>query len=443
MSARLFRIMSLTGGAVLALTAHGGGGPKFRKPVPPGVVELINQGIGSLVELKDGTLLSNNGRRSTDGGFIWSKPQSFGEGVGGHLVTLDSGALAITRGGPGLVGWWRPCELRVSEDEGKTWSDVRKAELLGGPYHDTMIQLESGRLLWATRVCFANDAHPNYDYKTVSSYGTWKGRRMQVAGHYHYPEIDIASVGRSDDLGKTWKIGVPGATSAPRAYTSAILMGWFDGKGEPNGEAGITACDEPNLAETKNGRVLFMARSTVGRLVYSYSDDGGEHWSLVRPTELPSSYSPCRLRRIPKTGDLLCVWNQVSREEIRRGYRRGRLSAAISTDNGVSWKDFRTLEVSEGLEDMEQVLPEEPITPVSAARDVGELPDGFAVFDYPNVCFAGDRVYVMYSRAWVRPLDRPKQSDPNAERIVTKLEVQATWKSESVLRIYPLKWFVQ
>ena len=47
-------------------------------------------------------------------------------------------------------------------------------------------------------------------------------------------------------------------------------------------------------------------------------------WSLPQPTELASSYSPCRLRTIPTAGDLLCVWNQVSGDEIRRGLRRSR-----------------------------------------------------------------------------------------------------------------------
>ena len=91
----------------------------------------------------------------------------------------------------------------------------------------------------------------------------------------------------------------------------------------------------------------------------------------------------------------------MSREEIRRSYRRGRLSAAISRDSGESWEHFKTIEVSAGLADVEQIAPEYPIIPVIGLPDVGVLPDDFATFDYANVCFAGDRVFLIYHRSWV------------------------------------------
>ena len=53
-------------------------------------------------------------------------------------------------------------------------------------------------------------------------------------------------------------------------------MGWFDAEGIPNGRGGITAVDEPSVAECADGRVMLMARSTVGRLVQSASEDGGQ-----------------------------------------------------------------------------------------------------------------------------------------------------------------------
>jgi len=130
----------------------------------------------------------------------------------------------------------------------------------------------------------------------------------------------------------------------------------------------VTDTDEPTIAETKDGKVLFFARSTVGRIVQSWSDDGGVHWTPVLPTNLANSYSPARLVRIPKTGDLLCVWNHMSGEEIRRGYRRGRLTAAISKDGGHAWENFKTLELSEGLDDVARVEPEYPITMLVRAR---------------------------------------------------------------------------
>ena len=35
-----------------------------------------------------------------------------------------------------------------------------------------------------------------------------------------------------------------------------------------------------------------------------------------------------------------------------------------------------------------------------AVPDLGQLPDDFAVFRYPNVRVVGDRVFILYAREW-------------------------------------------
>jgi hypothetical protein len=45
-----------------------GQGEIFCKPPPEGVIEVVGLGINTLVERKDGSLLVNNARVSTDGG---------------------------------------------------------------------------------------------------------------------------------------------------------------------------------------------------------------------------------------------------------------------------------------------------------------------------------------------------------------------------------------
>jgi len=204
-------------------------------------------------------------------------------------------------------------------------------------------------------------------------------------------------------------------------------MGWFDFNGEPNGMAGITSVGESSIVELTDGRVLVFGRSVVGRIVYSHSSDGGESWAALRPTELAASGSPSRLRRIPGTNDLLCVWNQISGEEIRRGYRRGRLSAAISKDDGATWENFKTLELSDGLDNVDRVEPDAEVRMVRGRKDVGALPDGYAFYHYANVNFAKDNVYIMYSRG------HPDMGI--AEELVAH--------QEGVMRIYPLKWFYE
>jgi hypothetical protein len=121
----------------------------------------------------------------------------------------------------------------------------------------------------------------------------------------------------------------------------------------------------------------------------------------------------------------MCVWNQVSKEEIHRGYRRGRLSVAISQNNGETWEHFKTIEVSEGLSEVEYIPPEYLIKMVRACDDVGQLPEGWAYFHYANVRFAGDKVYLMYLRG----------------SLLLGVAEQNLNKQEQILRIYPLEWF--
>ena len=97
---------------------------------------------------------------------------------------------------------------------------------------------------------------------------------------------------------------------------------------------------------------------------------------------------------------------------------------AISVDSGATWGHFKTLELSEGLEDVDRIPPEYPIKMTRARDDVGHLPDGWAYFHYANVCFAADKVYIMYHRGG--PL--------------LGIAEQNLKKQEHVLRIYPLDW---
>ena len=381
-------------------------------------VEIVGvAGINSsLVQLKDGSLLSSDGRRSTDAGHTWSEAQSFGDGVSGAgIMRLQSGKLALVS----PVGY-AAGQMHLSGDEGKSWTLAGPIKTPGGPIYelgDTMIQLESGRLLYCWDYNMAGN-HPGLEYETVTARGTWKGVSYDVEGHGHLPEYFAAGFSWSDDEGKSWTYGT--WTNMPN-----VLMGWFDEAGVPNGNSGITPCGESSIVQTQDGRVLIFGRSTVGRIVHSYSSDHGERWLPLLPTDLAASNSPPRLRRIPGTGDLLCIWNQVSGDEIRDGFRRGRLSSAISKDNGQTWENFKTIEACEGMSDAERVDPDAAIKPVLARQDVGELPDGYAYYHYANICFADDRVYLMYARGYPQ----------------IGVAEQLLHQQEQVLRIYPLQWF--
>ena len=60
------------------------------------------------------------------------------------------------------------------------------------------------------------------------------------------------------------------------------------------------------------------------------------------PVQSPES--PATIRRIPATGDLLLVWNNAFTAGANHGGKRTPLTAAISSDDGQTWKHIRNLE---------------------------------------------------------------------------------------------------
>ena len=115
----------------------------------------------------------------------------------------------------------------------------------------------------------------------------------------------------------------------------------------------------------------------------------------------------------------MCVWNNVSANEIRLGYRRGRLSVAISSD-GEAWKHAKTLECHGALEDRGYVQPEEKLQLARSLSDVGDLHPDWGVADYATINFHGDDVLVGYVQ----------QKGLDDDRV-----------SSHKIRVIPLDWF--
>src|SRR5947208_3298467 len=90
---------------------------------PPAVVTEVTGVLGSsssLVELKDGSLLANDGRTSRDGGATWSAPRTFDTGVAGAgLLRLESGAIALVSQLGYAAG-----HVWLSRDEGTSWQSA-------------------------------------------------------------------------------------------------------------------------------------------------------------------------------------------------------------------------------------------------------------------------------------------------------------------------------
>jgi len=301
---------------------------------------------GAVIELDDGRLLlaythfyrgggdwdagDIRGKISEDGGSTWSEPFV----IHANTARCNSGRLALIRlpQYPAVLPDWQASAsvlgliyvdlnlfydtrlyLTTSADEGETWSRDLQINETGTLGHicqrgDTALVLSSGRIL-------------------VPVYGLFGG---MCASFMYY----------SDDAGSTWL----------RSYGEISIK---------LGEAGRTYAyadfEEPAVAELRDGRLLCFGRTRLGQLYQSFSEDQGITWSEPEPTGLASSYSPASLKTIPETGDLLCVWNQVSGQEIADGLGRMRMSCAISTDDGESWTHFKNLE---SLDDVARIEPE-------------------------------------------------------------------------------------
>jgi len=101
---------------------------------------------------------------------------------------------------------------------------------------------------------------------------------------------------------------------------------------------------EPEVVELDDGKLLMIIRTQRGRIATSLSTDGGDHWSLASELLVQSPESPATIRRVPATGDLLLIWNNAYSPATGHGGKRTPLTAAISSDEGRTWRNDRDLE---------------------------------------------------------------------------------------------------
>jgi hypothetical protein len=369
--------------------------------------------FASVVRLKDGSFVTERGQRSTDGGRTWHQSNTFHPAGDKGLLRLPNGELGAYDGkwsldtavGKGTNHW----DFRWSDDEGKRWSDpvqITKPGLTMG-LENAMFSLKSGRLVLATYSQFIGS---RFD-KRGASWGSYRGVRMQVETEGHFPVLEAGRIYYSDDNGRQWKA------------SDGWIMGWRDNK--------RTDCfTEPCGVELKDGRFLLLGRTLTGRIARAISDDGGRSWwPGARSTELMSSYSPCCVGRLPTTGDLVVIWNQLSRAEIRKGLRRCRLSSAISKDEGKTWASFKNIDAIQSMGGTSHIPPDPDLTPVAGDDEVGELPADLALFHYPNLSIVDDAVFLCYDVIGYRVT-----TDKDGTKSTTPVRKPRT-------RILPAEWF--
>ncbi len=273
-----------------------------------------------IIELKNGSLLlaytgfcgggSDDfsparilGKISEDGGKSWSSSFTIQKNIArqnimsASLLRLDSREIALFYGHKNSYTDLKHY-MRKSFDEGKSWSCAVCVTPQSGYNvinNARMIQLSSGRLL--APICYTPDIdRPDWHV--------------------------ISTCFFSDDNGKTWE------------------------KSKTNLNLPKRGADEPGLVELKDGSVLMIIRTYLGRIYKSYSFDNGLTWSRPKPMDLVSPGSPATVKRIPSTGDLLIVWNNNYEPDTVGAGARTPLTVAISKDEGETWENFKNLESS-------------------------------------------------------------------------------------------------
>lgn len=290
----------------------------FERIVAPVSPSFPRNGEGDVIQLADGRLLMVYGRFegggdaspatlqgmvSDDNGRNWAPSGTVQENVGGCNVM--SASLHRAPDGDLLLLFLRKDEprtvctpfLRRSADEGETWSEPHPVAEVGSGYYvvnnDRIVMLEGGRLL--------------------------------IPAHHN---VDIADrrggdvVFCSDDGGRKW-------TASPSNPFFA------HSKSGPQ---------EPGVVELKDGRVMMWCRCDLGEIYCCFSSDGGETFGDWRPGGLAAPCAPASIRRLPSTGELLCVFNHHATPPEYWAQTRSPLTAAVSSDEGESWRIAGDLE---------------------------------------------------------------------------------------------------
>jgi Neuraminidase (sialidase) len=267
-------------------------------------------------------------RYSDDDGITWSTEDRVLVEQEGTTNVMSPSLLRLHDGRIALVylrkDGLKSClaYFRSSSDELKTLSDPILITHEPGYYtvnNDRVIQLKCGRIIIPASLC-------RYRGPSVLAPGE------KPVSFFAAPTIILYWF--SDDGGERW---MESLTSYYRCFPSGHGL------------------QEPGIIELLDGRLWSWTRSGPGvggwggRQWESYSDDLGQTWTEPRPSQFISPSSPMQVKRFPKSGHLLAVWNDHSGRfktprPLEISWGRTPLVSAISEDDGKTWKHYRLLE---------------------------------------------------------------------------------------------------
>jgi hypothetical protein len=160
---------------------------------------------------------------------------------------------------------------------------------------------------------------------------------------------------------------------------------------------------------------------------------------------LASPPAPLAIKRIPSTGDLLVVWQQVSNWEGMIGLYRHRLSCAISKDDGVTWQNHRNLESLDDTTVIENPVEAQMYGVYRQPLDRKRYrhAPGFIRCSYPTLTFLGDSAIISYGLSSLgdeNTLNQVYGTDSKA--VFEKLGVGPKGRANRI-RVLPVSWFYQ
>ena len=345
--------------------------------------------------------------------FLNAVPEKYAKGLvdkrnEASLVALKRGRVALYYQRGGRAGY------RISRDAGETWERMMPCRLASGKViltGDCMpVRLASGALglvlhagyklrftvskneggMWTEPVAINPDGPTGKPFNG-SPFVTGSGRIVVPVWHippgqktiplWRQPSRVETICWLSDDEGKTWT-----RSEGVAVEHDALALPFEEAVG----------------VELEDGRLMLFGRTNMARIFKCYSEDNGETWTNPEPTPLVSSYAPCALGRMPG-GDLLAVWNQSSLEEVKKTFRRHRLTCAVSSDEGMTWEHHRNLESLDDVAKIEDevnwdVLDMDHELAYEQPADKTKYPHapGPLRCTYASIAFTEDRAVIVY-----------------------------------------------
>ena len=273
--------------------------------MPDGTLVAAYNGFASKVGSSGGGDASDaslNAFTSVDGGYTWSDGKPFLLKSEGSLNLLNPTYIWLAGGELGLIYGEKVADeiayiyIRRSSDNGITWGEAQCiTDAPQGytilPSGHRVLRLSTGRILLPVA----------YSATVNDVYGS-----DRAIGYVWY----------SDDEGHTWHRSLD-ALTLPHAAL------------------------EPSVAELENGDILLSLRTREERVIYqSISTDGGLTWAQPVKIDIQSPSATNTIMTLPATGDIALFWNN---DFSTSGLERRPLTVVLSTDNGLTYHNIRSL----------------------------------------------------------------------------------------------------